>query len=95
MGTKSELAHKLQQLKIPASHLTQLLNVRMGINFYSYINNMRAEYALCIIRNGNHNIYDVYIRSGFSNKVSFNRYFRKITSVTPSEYVKSLSGSNT
>lgn len=80
-------------LRIPASHLTQVLNVRMGTNFYAYINGLRITYAISIIRNGNHSLNDVYIRSGFNNRVSFNRYFKKHTDVTPSEYVKALENS--
>lgn len=87
--TLEKLAKKL---RMPPSHLTQLLNIGIGQNFYSYINGLRAEYALSLIQHRNYNIYDVYIKSGFSNRVSFNRYFKKLTGNTPSEYIKSFDG---
>lgn len=84
--TLEKLAKKL---RIPPSHLTQLLNIKIGQNFYSYLNGLRAEHALSLLQQNKHKIYDVYIRSGFSNRVSFNRYFKKLTGNTPSEYIKS------
>ncbi|MBO9674204.1 MAG: helix-turn-helix transcriptional regulator [Sphingobacteriaceae bacterium] len=77
------------ELRIPTYHLTQLLNLRLGKNFYGYLNGLRSEYALHLIKDGHLNIYDVHIRSGFGNRVSFNKYFKKLTGYTPSEYIKS------
>ena len=36
------------------------------------------------------NIIDVAYEVGFNNKVTFNKSFKKINEVTPSQYVKAL-----
>lgn len=77
-------------LKVAPAHLTQMLNIKIGCNFYSYINGLRASFARTLIDSGNVKIYDVYIQSGFNNRVSFNRYFKKLQGCTPSEYIKQL-----
>lgn len=75
-------------LKIPKHHLTQLLSVRMGENFYHYVNRFRIDYACKLI---NQSVIDLTLeelayKSGFNSKTSFNRYFKKQVGCTPSEY---------
>nr|WP_233167112.1 helix-turn-helix transcriptional regulator [Pedobacter sp. ASV2] len=79
-----------KSIRITPAHLTQVLSMKIGCNFYTYINSLRATYALSLINQGNYKIYDVYMQSGFSNRVSFNRYFKKVQGYTPSEYIKAI-----
>lgn len=75
-------------LRIPKHHLTQLLSVRVGENFYHYVNRFRIDYACKLI---NQSVVDLTLeelayKSGFNSKTSFNRYFKKQVGCTPSEY---------
>lgn len=77
-----------KQLKIPKHHLTQLFNVRLGENFYHYINKLRIDYACELIRKSNEDstFEEIGYKSGFNSKTSFNRYFKKQVGCTPSTY---------
>lgn len=77
-----------KELKIPKHHLTQLLSLRLGENFYHYVNRFRIDYACKLI---NQSVVDLTLeelayKSGFNSKTSFNRYFKKQLGCTPSEY---------
>lgn len=77
-----------KELKIPKHHLTLLLSVRLGENFYHYVNRFRIDYACKLI---NQSVVDLTLeelayKSGFNSKTSFNRYFKKQLGCTPSEY---------
>lgn len=72
----------------PKHHLTQLLNLRMKKNFNQYVNALRIEHACFLLkqRNVDHSIQELAYECGFNSKVSFNRNFKLITGLTPSEY---------
>jgi len=63
------------------------------MNFFNLINKFRIEEAREILRNDinkNLNIIDVAYDVGFNNKVTFNKAFKEETSLTPTQYIKSL-----
>ena len=72
----------------PKHHLTQLLNLRMKKNFNQYINTLRIEHACVLLKQGNvdYSIQELAYECGFNSKVSFNRNFKLIAGLTPSEY---------
>lgn len=76
-----------QQLKIPRHHLSQVLSLKMGKNFNTYINEYRINYAVGLMKTADElSIGDIMHRSGFASKASFNRYFKQFQGCTPSEY---------
>jgi len=85
--TLTQLA-KLLRMSNP--HLTQVLNIRIGLNFYQYINRLRIDYAVKAIERGikDSNLETLAAECGFNNRASFNRYFKEITGKAPSEYIK-------
>ena len=73
---------------------SQVINEHFGLNFFELINKFRINEALIILQNdtyNNLNIIDVAYEVGFNNKVTFNKSFKKILSLTPSQYIASLS----
>lgn len=80
-------------LKISNHHLTQVLSIQKSIKFYEYINKLRILYAVEIIDKGRTEInFEVLaMECGFNNRVSFNRYFKEVTGLQPSVYLKSKS----
>lgn len=77
-----------KKLKMPPHHLTQLFNVYIGENFNQYLNKHRIKNAGELLENSQGiSMEDVAFRSGFNNKVSFNRHFKNIMGCTPKEYV--------
>lgn len=85
--TLTQLAKKL---KIANHHLTQVLNTRVRLNFYQYLNKYRVAHAVQLIESGltNTSIEGLAIQCGFNNRTSFNRYFKEITGEQPSAFIK-------
>lgn len=75
--------------KIPKIKITQALNIRLNMNFYQYINNLRIEESKKLIsKTTNSNFSTIGYQSGFKNKSTFYKYFKQSTEMTPSEYKK-------
>ncbi len=88
----SELAAKLD---ISTQHLSQIINERLNQNFFEYINGFRIEAAKELLSNPeNHQftLLSIAHQVGFNNKTSFNKYFKKHTGMTPSEYRAQING---
>lgn len=88
LNAELSLQSLAKELRIPKHHLTQVLSVRVGENFYHYVNRFRIDYACKLI---NQSVVDLTLeelayKSGFNSKTSFNRYFKKQVGCTPSEY---------
>jgi len=74
-------------------HLTQVINDRLGKNFYRYVNEYRVEEVKQKITLGEAerlSILGVALDSGFNSKSAFNEAFKSIMGSTPSEYRKSV-----
>jgi AraC-like DNA-binding protein len=88
------LAIVSERLGTNRHNTSQVINEHFGLNFFELINKYRIEAAQEILKNDkkkNLNIIDVAYEVGFNNKVTFNKSFRKQLSVTPSQYLSSLS----
>ncbi|MFC5045806.1 AraC family transcriptional regulator [Aquimarina hainanensis] len=85
-------------VSITDKKLSALLNQYMNISFYDYINGYRVEEVKKKIndRTFDHlTLLAIAYDSGFNSKTSFNRIFKKIEGISPSEYKKLHSDSNT
>jgi AraC-like DNA-binding protein len=63
------------------------------MNFFELINKFRIEEAINLLledENGNLNIIDIAYEVGYNNKVTFNKAFKKNTSLTPTEFINSI-----
>jgi AraC-like DNA-binding protein len=80
-------------LNVSRHHLTEVLNHAIGMNFYQYVNMYRVEEAKGeIVSKNDCNLISIAFDCGFKSKSTFNKYFKEITGVSPSEYrEKSLS----
>lgn len=85
-----ELALKL---KIHPNYLSQVINEREKTNFYDFVNRYRIEEFKQIASNPKNRhltLLALAFECGFNSKSSFNRYFKKSTGQTPSEYFATL-----
>jgi len=85
----------LQQLSgltgIPVHQLSQIINEHFGQNFFDFINTYRVNEVIRKMDDPdfeNYSLLGLAFDSGFNSKTAFNRFFKKITGVTPSEYKK-------
>ena len=80
-----------EQLSISPRHLSQVLNERLGQNFYDFINRHRVEEAkkrLIETSDQKMSILSIGYDVGFNSKSAFNTVFKKYTKMTPSQYRK-------
>ncbi|MDJ0761765.1 MAG: 7TM diverse intracellular signaling domain-containing protein [Myxococcota bacterium] len=76
-------------LSVPSNYLSQVLNIKLHKNFYSFINEYRLnefKRRLQNPENSSKGILDIAYDSGFNSKSSFNVTFKKYENTTPSEY---------
>ncbi|MDF2192267.1 helix-turn-helix domain-containing protein [Paraflavitalea sp. CAU 1676] len=75
------------RLNTTVHHLSQVLNERMGVSFPDFVNKLRIEEATRLLAGGDESkIESIALDTGFNNKVSFNKAFKKFTGTTPSQY---------
>lgn len=81
-----------QALSIPKHNLTEVLNIELGKNFFSFVNAYRVNHVKKKLDSNKTDLFSIeYIGydCGFSSKSSFFTVFKKITGKTPLEYKKS------
>lgn len=64
----------------------------MGITLFEYLNQIKIEFACKLLIDQDLSITEVCFDSGFNNISHFNKQFKKITKVPPSEYRKRFKG---
>ena len=80
-----------EMLDIHSNYLSQVINERFGKNFYDYINSARVEEFKILAqqpRAQHLTLLAVAFECGFSSKSSFNKFFKKSTGQTPSEFMR-------
>lgn len=85
------LAELSQNLKVHPNVLSQVINSVEGKNFYDYINSQRVEEfkkRILLPENEKYTLLSVAFECGFNSKTAFNRNFKKVTGLSPSEYLK-------
>lgn len=69
--------------------LSQLINEKLGQNFFDFINTYRIEEAKKLLADPakrQYTILSLALEVGFNNKASFNAAFKKHTGMTPSQF---------
>ncbi|MBI9055199.1 MAG: helix-turn-helix transcriptional regulator [Bacteroidales bacterium] len=87
--TLNELAEKVD---INSKYLSQLINKKYDKSFTEFVNEYRIGYAkeeLLSIKNTHLTISAISEKCGFNSKSTFNEVFKKLTNLTPSQFIKS------
>ena len=80
-----------------AHTLSYLFNQHLNRNYYDYINDYRIEEFKRLINEDEYSKYTLGALAelcGFSSRASFFRYFKKVTGITPNEYIRSIGKNN-
>jgi AraC-like DNA-binding protein len=91
LNEKLTLKFLADKLDIHPNYLSQVINERFQRNFYDFINTARIEEFKALIqepRSKNLTLLAVAFDCGFSSKSSFNKFFKKSTGQTPSDFVR-------
>jgi len=78
-----------KRMEIPRHYLTQILNGKLGKNFYTFINEYRVKEVIRMMQDPEYDRFTLLalgFEAGFNSKSSFNSIFKNFTGMTPSEY---------
>ena len=75
-----------QQLDVKPYLLSRTINHQLGTSFPAFVNAYRVERAKVLLHDTSHKMLAVALESGFSNKASFYRTFKRATGMTPLTY---------
>lgn len=81
-----------ERMNIPSHHLSRVINEKLNLNFFDFINQYRVEEVKSRIHDPQYehlSILGIAFDSGFNTKSAFNRVFKKMTGMTPSEFKRS------
>lgn len=84
------LAGLSKQMGIQPSVLSKLINEKFNQNFNDFINEHRVNEVIEKIKKGEHRqqtLLGIAFDAGFNSKATFNRAFKKFTSVSPKDWI--------
>lgn len=93
LNGKLALKEVAEQLDISTNHLSQVINEKLSKNFFDFVNAYRVELVkekMSNPANSKFTLLALAYDSGFNSKSSFNSIFKKLSGMTPSEYMLSL-----
>lgn len=82
-----ELASRCQ---LNSSYFSRVFREKAGIPLFEYINRLRIERAVQLLRNSSLSILEIAMTVGYNNVSFFNRYFRKLKGCSPGEMRKRM-----
>lgn len=91
LDTDLRINHLADLLDVPVPHVSQVINEGANKSFYDFVNSYRIEKAKELLfdpKYAQYTIMAVAYDSGFSNKTTFNRTFKKHLGMTPTEFVQ-------
>ncbi|MDR2497507.1 MAG: helix-turn-helix domain-containing protein [Tannerellaceae bacterium] len=76
------------QLNSNNSYISRAIKLKRDMSFTTFVNSYRIEKVKELIRNSRdlYTIEHIYTSAGFANQSTFNKAFKQIEGVTPSEY---------
>ncbi|MDP8204569.1 MAG: helix-turn-helix domain-containing protein [Candidatus Tenebribacter mawsonii] len=80
-----------EAIDISIHDISQVLNESIGKNFYEYINSFRLDHFIKLYEDPKYKqftLLSIAFESGFNSKTTFNTFFKKNLSKSPSEYFK-------
>ncbi len=80
-----------KHLNVSKFYLSRVFSAKLKTNFNQYLNHIRANYAQALIQSTNYTLTRISVDSGFESQRTFNRVFKEIFGVSPSEYRRGIS----
>ena len=74
--------------------LCRFFRMNMGMTVFEYLNQLKVEFACKLLMDNDLSILEVCLDSGFNNLSHFNKQFKKINGLPPSEYRNRFKGLN-
>jgi AraC-like DNA-binding protein len=80
-------------LNTNVSYVSRALNSIAGSNFNAFLNKYRIEHVKRLMKGDDYDRYKLtylYTQAGFKNQSTFNKVFKDLEGVTPTEYIQKL-----
>jgi len=77
-------------LEVKRHQLSSIINQKHNKNFYEFINQYRIEEVKAMMTNPKNKhlkLISLAYDAGFNSKASFNRIFKQMTNMTPSQFI--------
>ena len=84
------LAGAAEAVGVSPEYLSRLFAKEMGINFSTFLGDFRISVAKRMLADEKYRIYEVAEAVGFRDTKYFNKVFRSVTGVSPSDYRKAM-----
>ena len=79
-----------QELHVTKYYISRLFNKKLHTTYSKYLNHLRLEYAVNLLKNTDMTVSAVAYESGFECERSFFRVFKENMKITPLQYRKTL-----
>lgn len=80
------LTQVAEYVHLNPSYFSKLFRTKTGLTFSAFLTDVRIGQAKQLLLNPNIKIYEVCEKVGFSDSVTFNRSFKRVVGVSPSEF---------
>ena len=89
------LSHASREAGMSVSCFGNKFKRKTGMTFIRYVNELRITKAVELLGNHDLSMGDIAFACGFTNQCHFTRAFKKICSISPARYRKTLKNQNT
>lgn len=89
-NTELSLAEVAKYCGVHERKVSEMISNKYNCNFKTYINHIRITEAKRLISEKKHNISEIAYLVGFNLPSSFNRVFKTVCGMSPSEYLQSI-----
>ncbi len=93
LNPELNLSDLAKQAKMTRAQLSEIINSGFKQNFNDFVNSYRIEAFKNMLHEDKHkqlSILGIAYECGFNSKATFNRVFKKLTSSSPSEFLKTI-----
>lgn len=84
--TKYMQEHLSEEFHLNSQYISQLFRNEIGVNFLTYLTNIRMEHAKKLLLSSSLSIAEVSEQSGYGDYRVFTKVFKKSEGITPSQY---------
>jgi len=89
-----DLKRLAELVNMAEGSLCRFFKMNMGMTVFEYLNQLKVELACKLLMDNDLSILEVCLDSGYNNLSHFNKQFRKINGIPPSEYRNRFKGLN-